>query len=98
MAKPSEVTAPFDHVRGVIYDDGDFAMVVGEEKDASLTLGERWNGGTTIGFPQSRGVPCWNRVPYRLSRARLLSLLADPRTDKFVNRPVVMQYLEAFSA
>lgn len=98
MAKPSEVLAPFAKLRAILYDDGNFAIVVGEEKDASLCLGERWNGDDTIGFPQSRGVPCWNRIPYRLSRSRLLSLLSDPRLDQLVDRRAVIQYLDPFAA
>ena len=98
MPKPSEVLAPFVKLRGVLYDDGDYAIVVGEEKDASLCLGERWSGDDTVGFPQSRGYPCWNRIPYRLSRSRLLSLLNDPRLDQLVDRRAVLAHFDAFAA
>lgn len=60
----------------VLFDDGKYSIVAGEY-DGDRALGERWNGGSGLGFPNVSGHPVWHVIPSFLRSPVLHGILEE---------------------
>lgn len=66
----------------VLFDNGWYSLIQGEYLNDDGTshpnaMGERWNGGRGLGFPNTSGYPVWHVVPAFLELPILRGLLEE---------------------
>jgi hypothetical protein len=89
MPKPIDVKPKNFSVKKVLFDNGDFSMVIGDWINEKNVLAMRWNGDDkeNSGYPKTFGNPMWFIIHNELKHPIIQALLhQNPETiDKLLD-------------
>jgi len=77
MPKPNEVNPSNYEVKNILFDNGEFSIVIGTwEKTEKNVLAMRWNGDNEDkGYPKTFGHPVWFIIHDELKQPIIASLM-----------------------
>lgn len=81
MPKPTEVNPNNFKVKNLLFDNGEFSIVLGIWEDIENTLAMRWNGDdeNDKGYPKTFGNPMWFIIHNDLKQPIIQALMQNDK-------------------